>query len=67
MDSGEMFFCLSRQTAFYTFFDSLTVFYDKHISLSMLPSSLFPLLIPQPAPFSCSQPALFVTAAKSPK
>jgi hypothetical protein len=54
-----MFFCLSRQTAFYTFFDSLTVFYDKHISLSMLPSSLFPLLIPQPA--------LFATAAKSPK
>lgn len=52
-----MFFCLSRQTALYDYFNSFTVFYNKHISLPMLPSSLFPLLIPLPAPFSCSQPA----------
>ena len=62
-----MFFCLFRQMAFYAYFNSFTVFYNKHISLPMLPSSLFPLLIPLPAPFSCSQPALFAAAAKSPK
>lgn len=47
-----MFFCLSRQTVFYVF-DSFIVFYDTHISLPTLPSSLFPLLIPLPAPVRC--------------
>lgn len=58
-----MFFCLSRQSVFYVF-DSFIVFYDIHISLPTLPSPLFPLLIPLPAPFSCSQPAPVLCRSK---
>lgn len=61
-----MFFCLSRQSVFYVF-DSFIVFYDTHISLPTLPSSLFPLLIPLPALSHAPSPPLFVAAAKSPR